>query len=179
MGDDDLIRELVERIQDSDEYCSVYGMRPPVLYAIAVSHMQLSPTLEDAQIAWQLDDDTIVSLKEKLASIPASKLAELTGTTDLDSAIDTLHHADDDEIAAMLAAYVNKDGERSNETVVFARRRWTIDPTTVFLTRDEAVAEMESNRHVYGKDARISILALKETSLLAKLIESLPSWIRA
>lgn len=148
-------------------------MQPPVLYAIAVSHMQLSPTLEDAQIAWQLGDNTIVPLTEKLATIPASQLPKLTGAPDLDCAIDLLQKSNNAEIAAMLSTYTNKQSEYSRETVVFAKKHWTIDPTTVFLTRDEAVAEMEKNRHVYGKDAQISVLTLKKTSLLARLIGSL------
>lgn len=178
MKDEGLIHKLALLIQDSDEYCAIYGSNPPVLYAMAIPHLRRMPRLEGATIAWQKPDGTIMTMRQRLSEIATESLPALTETDSLNDAVQVLAHASDEAIATMLARHIRDIGleEVSCESVVFATTVWSIDPTSIFLTHDEAADELEAHRDKYGPDARITTLPLKAGSLLARLIGSITSW---
>lgn len=165
---EELLR-IAEAIYDSDEYCSIYHVSPPAIHVVMepVYHIAEKNETGQTMLMWQTPNGDIVSPKDQLKSMTNDEIAQLTSAQDIDQMIDILAQTDDETLARMMSKSKIAKG-----TPVRVTREFVTSPYGIFLTHDEAVADLENPRARHPKGSIVRAFSLHLDSMLARLIQA-------
>lgn len=166
---DQELTDIASLIEDSNEYCAIYGATTPALHAIFEPDYRLALKGETpSTLMWQEQNGNFISLAEKLFQVPCDAIAKTIGAKDINELIEQMSCADDEMRLKILAECDEPCAK--NGRPVRVTTQWRVRTDTIFLTHDEATEALTTEQNRYAKGAHVAPIPLKENSLLARLI---------